>query len=206
MYRIEEHDDQTVLVSEPEANTDFCYTYADYLKWRIEDRLELFRGRIYKMSGPNRIHQQVSGNIFLPIANYLKGRPCQIFSAPFDVRLPIQNKQNDNEIITVVQPDLCVICDTAKLDERGCCGAPDLVVEILSPGNSQKEVRFKFELYEEAGVKEYWLVHPVEQTLIAYFLEANGKFGGGKMYAPGDLIISTSIDGLIINLEEIFKN
>ena len=131
MYRIEEHDDETVLVSEPEANFDFSYTYADYLTWRIEDRVELFKGRIFKMSGPNRIHQEVSGNIFLLIANYLKGKPCQIFSAPFDVRLPVQNRRNDNEVTTVVQPDLCVICDPAKLDERGCCGAPDLVVEYF---------------------------------------------------------------------------
>jgi Uma2 family endonuclease len=98
------------------------------------------------------------------------------------------------------------ICDETKLDDRGCCGAPDLVIEILSPGNSRKEVRLKYDIYEEAGVLEYWLVNPVEQNLVAYSLDNSGKFSGGKMYASGDLIYTTSIEGLTIPISELFEN
>jgi Uma2 family endonuclease len=129
-----------------------------------------------------------------------------VYAAPFDVRLPIQNKKKDDEVTTVVQPDICVICDETKLDDRGCCGAPDLVIEILSPGNSRKEVRLKYDIYEEAGVLEYWLINPVEQNLVAYSLDNSGKFSGGKMYASGDLIYATSIEGLTIPISELFEN
>lgn len=203
MYRIENHSNEDILVEEPSA--DYGYTYADYLQWKIEERVELFKGRILKLSAPNRIHQYVSGALYIKIGVYLQNKKCQVYAAPFDVRLPVHNRKKDNEVTTVVQPDICVICDETKLDDRGCCGAPDLVVEILSPGNSQKEVRLKFEIYEEAGVKEYWLVHPVEQTLIAYSLHENA-FGGGKMYAPGDILYSTAVQGLSIDMNEIFEN
>lgn len=203
MYRIENHRNEDILVEEPSA--DYGYTYADYLQWKIEERIELFKGRILKLSAPNRIHQKVSGELYLVIGSFLKGKKCQVYNAPFDVSLPVHNRKKDNEVTTVVQPDICVICNETKLDDRGCCGAPDLVVEILSPGNSQKEVRLKFEIYEEAGVKEYWLIYPVEQTLIAYSLYENA-FGGGKMYAPGDIFYSTSVQGLSIDINEIFEN
>ncbi len=203
MYKIEQNNHIDSLVEEPSAN--YGYTYADYLQWKIEERIELFKGQILKLSAPNRIHQKVSGALFLAIGTHLKGKKCQVYSAPFDVRLPVHNKKKDNEVTTVVQPDICVICDETKLDERGCCGAPDLVIEILSPGNSQKEVRLKYNIYEEAGVIEYWLIHPVEQTLIAYFL-SNNQYTGGKIYAPGDIVESTAIEGLQINLTEIFEN
>ena len=204
MYRIEEHDLEDILVEEPSA--DYGYTYADYLQWKIEERIELFKGRILKLSAPNRFHQQVSGALFFAISLFLKAKKCKVYSAPFDVRLPVHNKKKDNEVTTVVQPDICVICDETKLDDRGCCGAPDLVIEILSPGNSQKEVRLKYEIYEETGVLEYWLVNPVEQNLIVYSLDKSAKFSGGKMYASGDIIHSTSINGLSIDMNEIFEN
>lgn len=204
MYKIVAHNNlEDILVEEPSA--DYGYTYADYLQWKIDERIELFKGRILKLSAPNRVHQHVSGALYFNIYQFLKERKCKVYAAPFDVRLPVQNKEKDDEITTVVQPDICVICDETKLDERGCCGAPDLVIEILSPGNSKKEVRLKFDIYEEAGVKEYWLLHPVEQTLIAYALQ-NCKYAGGKMYASGDILYSTSIKGLTINISEIFEN
>ena len=137
IYRIQEHDIEDILVEEPSAN--FSYTYADYLKWRIEERIELFRGQILKLAAPNTCHQIVSGNIHLYIKIFVQNKSCKVFSAPFDVRLPVQNRKRDDEVTTVVQPDLCVICDPEKLDARGCCGAPDLVVEILSPGNSKQK-------------------------------------------------------------------
>src|ERR1700712_3703920 len=141
------------------------YTYADYFKWRFEERVELIKGRIFKMSpAPNRVHQQIAGNIYRRIGNYLEGKKCEVYIAPFDVRLPRKSK-DDKDIITVLQPDVCVICNPAILDDKGCLGAPDLVVETLSPGSSKKEVQNKYEAYEEGGVKEYWIVDPIRQTL-----------------------------------------
>lgn len=179
------------------------YTYADYLLWKFDERVELFKGKIFKMSPvPNMKHQKVSMNLTLKIGFLFEHKTCQLFSAPFDVRIPRKSK-DDQEILTVVQPDLCVICDPEKLDERGCIGAPDLVIEILSPGNSKKEMKNKFELYEEAGVREYWVVHPTEENVLIYTLE-DGKF---RAYKPvvDDYIISHIFPDLKIHTNEVFK-
>src|SRR5579875_870365 len=164
IYNSEENKMQ--LVEEPDMN--LRYTYADYLQWQFEERLELFKGKIFKLSAPNTKHQEISGRLFFGIANFLQKNPCKVFSAPFDVRLPVRNRKKDSEITTVVQPDICVICDENKLDEKGCIGAPNLVIEILSPGNTEKEVKLKFELYEEAGVREYWVVYPAEENVAIF--------------------------------------
>jgi Uma2 family endonuclease len=191
-----------IQVNEPDAS--LTYTYADYLKWKFEERLELFRGKIFKLAAPNRKHQELVGAIFYEFATFLKKKQCQVYIAPFDVRLPVQNKKRDDEITTVVQPDLCVICDPSKLDEKGCVGAPDIVVEILSPGNTKKEVQDKFELYEEAGVKEYWVVIPPTENIIIYTLE-NGRYIGSKPFAPGEIITSLVLPSLTIDVKEIFN-
>jgi Uma2 family endonuclease len=189
-------------VEEPDPSVS--YTYADYLQWKFEERLELFRGRIFKLAAPNTRHQQISRNLFLPVATFLKNKTCQVFSAPFDVRLPVKNRKKDNEVTTVVQPDMCIICDESKIDARGCCGAPDLVVEILSPGNSHKEVKLKFELYEEAGVKEYWIIYPEEESLAVFLLNENARYNGATLYAGKDQVFSKAIPGLMIDTKEIF--
>ncbi len=129
------------------------YTYADYLLWQFQERVELIKGRVFKMSpAPNMSHQRVSGNLSRELLNYFYKKNCQVCIAPFDVRLPVKDKKGRQS--TVVQPDICVICDESKLDEQGCNGAPDWVIEILSPGNSRMEMREKFRVYEEAGVRE----------------------------------------------------
>lgn len=192
------------MVEEP--SPDLVYTYADYLKWQFEERLELFRGKIFKMAGPNTKHQVVSGILFIKIGSYLENKKCKIFAAPFDVRLPVLNKKKDEEITTVAQPDISVVCDLSKIDQLGICGAPDLVIEILSPGNSKKEVCIKYELYKEAGVKEYWIINPVEENLVVYILKDESKFIGTKMYAGGDIISSAAITGLQVHVTDIFKN
>ena len=198
-----EDENRYQLVEEPDPS--LSYTYADFLQWRFKERIELFKGRIFKMSpSPNTKHQIVAGNLFAQVKNFLKKQKCKVFIAPFDVRLPVKNEKRDTEINTVVQPDICVVCDESKIDERGCCGAPDLVVEILSPGNSKKEVRLKFELYQEASVKEYWIINPVEENLVVYIMNASGEYEGGKMYAGGDLIKSFAIKGFEIEVNEIF--
>ncbi|WP_051691929.1 Uma2 family endonuclease, partial [Pedobacter borealis] len=147
-----------------EVDFSAVYSYADYMRFEFEERLEIIKGYIFKMSpAPSRIHQKISGRIYVPIYNALNGHKCEVYSAPFDVRLA-KKTQDDKEVFTVVQPDIVVVCDPSKLDKRGCIGAPDIVVEILSPGNNKKELINKYEVYEEAGVKEYWIVSPSEKT------------------------------------------
>ena len=203
MFTVYDNDnEQYSKVEEPDPSLG--YTYADYLQWKFEERLELFRGQIFKLSAPNTKHQVVAGNLFVLAKNFLAKQKCQVFIAPFDVRLPVKNRKKDNEVTTVVQPDICIVCDESKIDARGCCGAPDLVVEILSPGNSHKEVKLKFELYEEAGVKEYWIVYPEEESLAVFLLNENGKYNGAALYAGKDKIHCQAIPELIVETKEIF--
>lgn len=200
----DEQEDQYRLVEEPDPS--LTYTYADYLNWKFEERVELIKGQIFKMSpAPNLRHQQVAGRLFYEMYNFLKGKTCQVFVAPFDVRLPIKNKKKPEQITTVVQPDICVVRDESKLDERGCCGAPDLVIEILSPGNSQKEIRIKHELYEEAGIKEYWVVYPAEESIAVFILNKEGRYKGARIYAAGDVIESKAVEGFQVSVTEIFS-
>ena len=180
------------------------YTYADYLKWKFEERLELFRGKIFKMSpAPNRYHQDISGNLYFNLAKVLKKGSCNLYAAPFDVRL-VKAKSDDETVTTVVQPDLCVICDENKLDEKGCIGAPDLIVEILSPGNSKKEMGIKFDLYLENEVQEYWIVDPSAKTVLVYVL-SNNEFIGLKPFIEDDNIKSILFPQLDFPLSEIFN-
>ena len=147
------------------------YTYADYLMWKIKDRVEILKGKIFKMSpAPAISHQSISFNLSGLFFMYFHNKPCKAFASPFDVVL----KNKDGKEDTVVQPDLCVVCDSEKLaDGKRCQGAPDLIIEILSPGNSKKELKNKYELYQEAGVREYWLVHPQDEYVIINVLENN---------------------------------
>ena len=189
-----------------ELDLEKKYSYADYLTWMFQEKLELIKGRIFKMSpAPSRYHQQVSMELTGILWNAFKKHSCNLYAAPFDVRLLDKKKStNDNEIFTVVQPDLCVICDEKKLDDRGCLGAPDLVIEILSPGNSNKEMKYKFDLYQEAGVQEYWIVNPENKTLFIYILKEE-KFIGMHPLIEEDTIQSHLFPELDFKLEEIFN-
>ncbi|HMR44748.1 MAG TPA: Uma2 family endonuclease, partial [Saprospiraceae bacterium] len=186
------------------------YTYADYLTWEFEGYVELIRGKIYKMSpAPNTYHQRVVGSLYLPIAQFLKKHPCEVFLSPFDVRLPLPpHKIKNEQIDTVVQPDLCVVCDPAKIDQRGCLGAPGWIVEILSGSTSRKDLREKFDIYQNAGVKEYWVVHPTDHTLTVFLLNAAGKYESlqTQPFVKGDKVPVRTLPGLEIDLEEIFEN
>jgi Uma2 family endonuclease len=185
-------------------DVDAEYSYADYLKWQFDERVELIKGRIFKMSpAPNRIHQKVSADISGQLWSFLKGKQCAVYSAPFDVRLPRKSK-NDKDIMTVLQPDICVICDPSKLDDRGCIGAPDIVVEILSPSNNVKELKNKYEVYEESGVKEYWVVSPQDQTFIIYTL-VDGKYDASRLMVAGDIVRSAVLEEFTLDLKELFE-
>ena len=129
---------------------------------------------------PSVRHQRIAGNLYYRVRSAFQEQPCHVYFAPFDVRLYNRKKYQkaSKEIFTVVQPDLCVICDETKLDEQGCNGAPDLVIEILSPGNTKREMNEKFELYEGAGVGEYWLVHPADEVVLIYVLNEDERYIG----------------------------
>lgn len=178
------------------------YTYADYLKWTFEERVELIKGFIKKMSpAPSKTHQVVFRNIFGVFHEFFKSHSCEYFSAPFDVRLPIPSKMKDT---TVVQPDIIVVCDEKKLDELGCNGSPDLIIEIISPKNSKHDTVTKYNLYEEAGVLEYWIVEPMNRLVFVYVLE-NGKYRGLHPFGEDMVVESQVIKGLKVTVNDVFR-
>jgi len=186
------------------------YSYADYLTWQLNEAVELIKGKILLMSpAPNVKHQSISWQLSGALFNYFNHKACKAFSAPFDVRLYDRNKSllANKEITTVVQPDICVICDSSKLDEQGCNGAPDWIIEILSKGNSQKEVKIKHALYAESGVKEYWLVFPYEEVINQFVLnEDSRQYQLSNSYAGDDVAASHLFPDLKIDLAALFDS
>ena len=177
------------------------YTYADYVLWNIKERLEVIKGKIFRLDTPDVSHQRISGNLIGEFYNYFKGKSCKLFAAPFDVVL--ENKKGVE--YSVVQPDICVVCDPKKLEnDKRCLGAPDLIIETLSPGNTKKEMRYKYELYEEAGVYEYWVVRPIDKEITQFVLE-NGKYRALPPIIEGDRISSAKFPELTVATEDIFR-
>lgn len=189
----------------PQKKTDRNYTYADYLTWDDGQRWELIDGEAYCMSpAPGVRHQKISAELLRQVANHLKGKPCQVFASPFDVRLSDSSAASDNYVDTVVQPDLLVICDKSRLDEKGCNGAPDLVIEILSHSTAFVDLKTKFDLYQRHGVLEYWIIHPAEQTLLVYKRGTDGLYGAADRYAGADKVPVPLLGDLEIDLAEVF--
>ena len=190
-----------------QLDMDGTYSYADYLTWRLEESVELIKGKIMAMSpAPSRKHQTVITNLGGELYQYFHKKPCSLFYAPFDVKLYDRRKSllQDREVFSVVQPDLCVICDKEKLTEQGCDGAPDWIIEVLSPGNSRKEVRLKYDLYEESGVTEYWLVFPYEQIVQQFVLDDNGKYQLRALYPGNETASPHLFPELQIDLNDVF--
>ena len=180
------------------------YTYADYLRWQFSEMVELIRGKVVKMSpAPGSFHQTVSSNIHILLGKRLKKTPCRLFAAPSDVRL-IRKGKNDEQIVTVVQPDLFMVCDASKIDEKGCLGSPDLVIEILSPGSLHQDLKVKYEVYEEAGIGEYWVVFPSERVIEIFLLE-NGKYRLSGHFTSEDNIPVHSVPGFTVPCIEVFE-
>lgn len=186
------------------------YSYADYLTWQLNEGIELIKGKISLMApAPNVKHQRLSIYLSSHLFYFFDKKTCQVFDAPFDVRLYDRNKSilANKEITTVVQPDICVICDNSKLDEQGCNGAPDWIIEILSKGNSQKEVKTKHTLYAESGVKEYWLVFPYEEVIQQYVLnDDSGHYQLANNFAGDDMASPYLFPELTIDLTDLFKD
>ncbi|SJM94819.1 conserved hypothetical protein [Crenothrix polyspora] len=183
------------------------YSYADYMTWRFDDALELIKGKIMLMSpAPTVNHQRIESNLLVEIGGHLKGKRCEVFPAPFDVRLYDRRKSilASKDINTIVQPDICVICRPELLDQQGCNGAPDWIIEILSPGNSKREMKIKYALYQESGVTEYWLVYPSEHAIHQFVLDDNQAYQLKQMYSDDDIAIPHLFPDLTINVTDIF--
>ena len=188
-----------------DVDESMTYSYAHYLNWLFDERVELIKGKIFKMSpAPSRVHQEIFRAIFLSMGNFLNNKPCKVYGAPFDVPFPKSSKA-DKDVFTVLQPDICVVCDLTKLDDRGCIGAPDLVVEILSPGNNKKELLHKYQIYQEFGVKEYWVVSQSDQSILIYTLDSEGKFRPSKIYTLSEEVTSTVLPGFVLKLDDVFE-
>jgi Uma2 family endonuclease len=173
------------------------YTYADYLEWDEGERYEIIDGEAYMMAPPSRFHQEISGNLYYALRSFLEGKTCKAYTAPFSVRLfPAADKSDD----TVVEPDIAVVCDSAKLDDRGCNGPPDMVIEILSSSTARYDRIVKFNKYREAGVREYWIVDPEEKVVSAYVLQ-DGQYTAANYDETAPV---TVLPGCEIDLKTIF--
>ena len=186
-------------------NLNQRYSFADYLTWFDNKRRELYEGFINIMAAPRRKHQKISGNIFLIIGSFLKNKKCEVYSAPFDVRLPENGEKNNKKIYTVVQPDIVVVCDPKKLDDKGCIGAPDLIVEITSPSTGKRDLKDKFLIYQKHGVKEYWVANPDLNNIQIFILDTNQKYQFQGTFVEDDKVSPSMFPDLVININEVFE-
>ncbi len=191
----------------PQMKPDERFSYADYMKWDDNQRWELIDGQAYCMTpAPARLHQECLGNLYLQFASYLKDKDCKVYLAPFDVRLPDSPDDSDEDTFTVVQPDLVVFCDKSKLDDRGAKGAPDLVVEILSPGTSRRDITVKFDLYQRHGVREYWILYPNERHLQLYQMGTDNRFGSPQLFGASELVPVPLFGDFVVDMELVFRD
>ncbi|OLN29832.1 Uma2 family endonuclease [Desulfosporosinus metallidurans] len=181
------------------------YTYTDYVTWPEDKPMELIDGVPYAMTpAPSRIHQKISVELVRQISTYLHGKTCEVYAAPFDVRLTDINEA-DEEINNVVQPDISIICDQEKLDDKGCKGNPDLVMEIISPSSISMDYIKKLYLYEKYSVREYWIIHPIDKIVMVYKLIQNGKFARPEVYQIDETIKLGIFDDFTISLANVFR-
>ena len=180
------------------------YTYADYLTWGEHDRIEIISGYAVMMAPPKRIHQEILTEIFKQIAYFLDDKPCKIYPAPFGVRLFEQDGDTPYDVDTVVEPDISVICDHDKLDDDGCKGAPDMIVEILSPSTLRHDRIVKLDLYQRAGVREYWIADPQSRSIEVYLRDENNYLKPHEVYTAADTATVTVLEGCTVELGKVF--
>ena len=190
-------------MSEPAKKMPF--TYADYLADVSNDRYELLDGKIVMQAAPSSVHQEISMELSRQFANYLVGKKCRVYHAPFDVRLFEKEGDSPNNVYTVFQPDISVVCDRKKIDNRGCKGAPDLVIEILSPSTAGRDWISKLNQYRKAGVREYWIVDPENQSVMVFLPDSNGSFKLHEDYNRKDVAKVNVLDGCFIELSKVFS-
>lgn len=180
------------------------YTFADCLSWDEKERIEIIDGQVFLMASPTSIHQEISMEISRQIANFLEGKRCRVYPAPFDVRLFEKDGDAPEDVDTVVEPDISVVCDKSKIDMRGCKGAPDLIVEILSPSTQRYDQLVKLNLYQRAGVREYWIVDPKNRTIRVMLQAGDGTLRPHEIYEQEDVAKVNVLDGCFIELSKVF--
>jgi Uma2 family endonuclease len=184
------------------TNKSGIYSYGDYLNWDDECKYQILDGIAYMSAAPSRRHQEIQVELLRQISNYLLGKDCKVYGAPFDVRFG--DSELDENIMNVVQPDIAIVCDKSKLDDRGCIGAPDWIIEIISPSTASIDYIKKLKLYEEQKVKEYWIVHPTDRIIMIYKLQ-NNKYGRPEIFSDEGFINTGLFTDFSIQIEEIFK-
>jgi len=189
---------QDLNVNEAQPEYDVRYTYADYLQWDDDVRRELIDGVPYLMAAPSFRHQEILINLILLFGNFLKGKQCKVLAAPLDVRL-----NPDTFDDTVVQPDIIIICDRSIIDDTGCKGVPDMVVEILSPSTARYDKTLKFNTYLRAGIREYWIIDPNDETLAVHILKDSNYIT--HAYANDEAVPVYVLEGCTIDLKEVFE-
>jgi len=201
-------DPKAKILKLEDIDLSLTYSYSNYLTWLFDDRVELVKGKVYKMSGPARRDQEASIYIAAMLFNFLLGKPCKVYSAPFDVRF-YKGIKADQDIYTILQPDICVICDLEKLDNKGCNGSPNLIIEIVSEqstANSNRDVIDKYEMYAINGVAEYWLVRPIEKTIQKNLLNfATNKYEVEGFYGMNHVISSSTLPNFEVAVNYLLK-
>ena len=192
-------------MSNPIPATDRRYTYQNYLSWSGPKRYELIDGEAILTAGPSPTHQRISGRIHQQLMNFLEGKKFEAFAAPFDVRLFEEKIDSPDEVDTVVQPDITVICDRSRLDERGYRGAPETVIEILSPTSKRIDRLVKLNLYQRAKVKEYWIVSPEEKSVQVYLLDGD-ILKPHEVYSAAEIAKVNRLDGCFVELGKVFSD
>lgn len=190
----------------PQPQEGKKYTYADYLTWPEDERWEIIDGIPYMQATPTRVHQEILMELSKQIAVYLTGKSCKVYPAPFCVRLPQDHEKNENEIKNIVEPDISIVCDKSKLDDKGCIGAPDMIIEIVSPSSIKKDKIIKFNKYEKAGVKEYWIVETDQKIISVFQLQNNQRYGRPELYTEEEKISVSIFPDLIIDLSAVFNS
>ncbi len=188
----------------PAEKARYRYTFADCLIWDENERAEIIDGEVFMMAPPSRTNQEISGALFAQLYNFLEGKKCRVYAAPFAVRLFEKDGQRPEDVDTMVEPDLSVVCDSDKLDKRGCKGAPDLVIEILSPFTRRNDRFVKLGLYQRAGVREYWIVDPEYKSVQVFTLDDGGSLKIHEDYGREDVARVNVLDGCFIDLGKVF--
>ncbi|SHI24025.1 Uma2 family endonuclease [Desulfosporosinus lacus] len=190
----------------PLSREDKKYTFADYLTYPEDERWEIIDGVQYLQASPTPVHQEVLTELVRQIANHLIGKPCKVYPAPFCVRLPLGSEKNEYEVKNIVEPDISIICGKSKIDDKGCNGAPDMIIEIISPSSIKMDRVVKFNKYEKAGVREYWIVEPDQKLVSVVVLQINQRYGRTEIYTEEDKIAVSIFPDLVIDLSEVFTS
>lgn len=181
------------------------YTFADVLTWDEGERVEIINGEAFMMAPPSSYHQEISMELARQLANFLEGKKCKVYPAPFGVRLFERDGDSPEDVDTMVEPDISVVCDRSKIDKHGCKGAPDLVVEILSPSSLRHDRLVKLDLYQRAGVREYWIVDPEHKTVQVFLPDTSGSLRLYEDYGLKDIAKVNVLDGCFIELSKVFS-